>query len=129
MSLIRFTTVFATFLIAACALSTGAAAQNGTKNSAVWPTKPIKLLVGFPGGSTPDMSARTLAEPLSRLLGQPVVVDNRPGASGNIAADLVAKATDDHTFGVVINGNLTSARCSIPSWRSIQRPISASSRC
>ena len=110
MNLIRFTTGFTTVLIAACALSTGSTAQNGTKNAPVWPTKPIKFLVGFPGGSTPDMSARTLAEPLSKLLGQPVVVENRPGASGNIAADLVAKANDDHTFGVVINGNLTSAK-------------------
>jgi tripartite-type tricarboxylate transporter receptor subunit TctC len=75
-----------------------------------WPTRPVKLLVGFPGGSTPDMAARALAEPLARALGQPVVVENRPGASGNIAADQVAKATDDHTLGVVINGNLTSAK-------------------
>ena len=75
-----------------------------------WPTKPIRILVGFPGGSTPDMSARALAEPLSRALGQPVIVENKPGASGNIAADQVAKATDDHTLGVVINGNLTSAK-------------------
>jgi len=110
MSLIRFTTGLATFLIAACAISTVAKAENGIRNAPVWPTKPIKFLVGFPGGSTPDMSARTLAEPLSKLLGQPVVVENRPGASGNIAADLVAKAADDHTFGVVINGNLTSAK-------------------
>ncbi len=75
-----------------------------------WPTRPVRLLVGFPGGSTPDMAARALADPLSRVLGQPVIVENKPGASGNIAADQVAKATDDHTLGVVINGNLTSAR-------------------
>ena len=70
----------------------------------------MRILVGFPGGSTPDMAARTLAEPLSRALGQPVIVENRPGASGNIAADQVAKAGDDHTLGVLINGNLTSAK-------------------
>ncbi len=79
-----------------------------------WPTRPVRLLVGFPGGSTPDMAARTLAEPLSRALGQPVIVDNKPGASGNIAADQVAKASDDHTLGVVINGNLTSASLLYP---------------
>ncbi len=78
--------------------------------SAAWPTRPVRILVGFPGGSTPDMAARTLAEPLSRALGQPVIIENKPGASGNIAADQVAKASDDHTLGVVINGNLTSAK-------------------
>jgi len=82
--------------------------------STVWPTKPVHILVGFPGGSTPDMAARTLAEPLSKALGQPVIIENRPGASGNIAADQVAKATDDHTLGVVINGNLTSAKLLYP---------------
>jgi tripartite-type tricarboxylate transporter receptor subunit TctC len=51
-----------------------------------------------------------LAEAITRAWGATVVVDNRPGAAGNIAADQVAKATDDHTLGVVINGNLTSAR-------------------
>ena len=96
-------------LIAACALPLAAAAQNGT-----WPTKPIRLVVGFPGGSTPDIAARTIAEPLAKALGQPVVVDNKPGASGNIAADQVAKATDDHTIGVVINGNLTSSKMLYP---------------
>ena len=79
-------------------------------SAAAWPTKPVKILVGFPAGSSPDLVARTLAEPLSRALGQPVVVDNRPGAGGNIAADMVAKATDDHTIGVMINGNLTIAK-------------------
>ncbi|WP_372686515.1 Bug family tripartite tricarboxylate transporter substrate binding protein [Castellaniella sp.] len=91
--------------ILACPLA--ATAQN-------WPTQPIKLVVGFGGGSTPDMVARTLAEPLSKELGQPVVVENKPGASGNIAADHVAKATDNHTLGIVINGNLTSSQMLYP---------------
>ena len=101
------------FLIAACALPIGAIAQNTDKNAettSAWPTRTVRIVVGFPGGSSPDMSARTLAEPLSRALGQPVIVENRVGASGNIAADVVAKATDDHTLGIVINGNLTSAK-------------------
>ena len=107
----------ATLFVAACALSLGATAQNSPKKPAslaAWPTKPVKILVGFPGGSTPDMAARTLAEPLSRALGQPVIIENKPGAAGNISADLVAKATDDHTLGVVINGNLTSAKLLFP---------------
>jgi tripartite-type tricarboxylate transporter receptor subunit TctC len=79
-------------------------------NPAAWPTKPVKIVVGFPGGSTPDTAARVLADALAKSLGQTVLVENRPGASGNIAADQVAKATDDHTLGVVINGNLTSAK-------------------
>ncbi len=99
------------FLAAACALATSAWAQAPAGQTAQsWPTRPVRILVGFPGGSTPDMAARTLAEPLSKALGQPVIIENRPGASGNIAADLVAKSKDDHTLGVVINGNLTSAK-------------------
>ena len=84
------------------------AAPAGT--TPAWPTRPVRILVGFPGGSTPDMSARALAEALGHTLGQPVIVENKPGASGNIVADQVAKATDDHTLGVLINGNLTSAK-------------------
>jgi len=75
-----------------------------------WPNRPLHFIVGFSAGSTPDLIARTIAEPLSPLIGQPVVVDNKPGASGNIAADMVAKARDDHTVGVMININLTIAR-------------------
>lgn len=75
-----------------------------------WPNKPLRFVVGFSAGSTPDLIARTIGDPLSQLLGQPVVVENKPGASGNIAADIVAKARDDHTVGVMINLNLTVAR-------------------
>ncbi|MDI1342383.1 tripartite tricarboxylate transporter substrate binding protein [Polaromonas sp.] len=75
-----------------------------------WPTKPIRLLIGFPPGSVQDLSARAIAEPLSKSLGQPVIVENKAGASGTIAADQVAKSTDQHTFGVMNNSQLTIAR-------------------
>ena len=86
-----------------------AAAAAGTV-AVPWPTQPLKILIGFPAGSTPDLAARAISDALSRNLGQPVVVENRPGASGNIVADLVAKSTDNHTIGVLINGNLTVAK-------------------
>jgi tripartite-type tricarboxylate transporter receptor subunit TctC len=104
-------------LMAVAAVSAGALAQKAVQpqaavkpQAALWPTKPLRILVGFPGGSTPDLVARTIAEPLSKALGQPVIVENRPGASGNIAADMVAKSTDNHTIGVMINGNMTIAK-------------------
>ncbi|MDB5928872.1 MAG: receptor [Polaromonas sp.] len=92
------------------AMSPLARAQPSAAAAPPWPTKPVRILVGFPGGSTPDMAARILAESLSKALGQPVIVENKAGASGNIATDQVGKAIDDHTLGVVINGNLTSAK-------------------
>jgi tripartite-type tricarboxylate transporter receptor subunit TctC len=95
------------------ALGMAAAGSNWAqqaKPAGTWPSKPVRILVGFPGGSTPDLVARTIAEPLSRALGQPVIVENKPGAGGNIAADMLAKSTDEHTIGVLINGNMTIAR-------------------
>lgn len=75
-----------------------------------WPSRPVRVLVGFPAGTTPDLSARALADALAPSFGHPVIVENRPGAGGNLAAGEVARATDDHTLGVVINGNLTTAK-------------------
>ena len=75
-----------------------------------WPTQTVRLVVGFPAGSSPDLTARALAEPLSKALGQNVIVENKVGAGGNIAADFVAKSTDGHTLGLMINGNMTIAR-------------------
>ncbi len=69
-------------------LAVGAYAQE-------YPTKPIRMIVGFaPGGGT-DTTARPLAQKLGELLGQQVIVDNRPGAGGNIATEIVAKANPD----------------------------------
>jgi tripartite-type tricarboxylate transporter receptor subunit TctC len=79
-----------------------------------WPAKPVRFVVGYPPGSSPDVQARLIAEPLAKALGQPVVVDNKPGAGGNIGADLIAKAQDDHTIGIVGNGPLTSAKFLYP---------------
>ena len=111
-------TLFALFLIATKAANAWTNLSIDQKlpalQGAPWPTRPVRIVVGFPGGSSPDLTARTLAEPLARALGQSVIIDNKPGAAGNIAADLVAKSTDDHTLGIVINGNLTSAKLLYP---------------
>ncbi|MGR4870322.1 Bug family tripartite tricarboxylate transporter substrate binding protein [Variovorax sp. LARHSF232] len=85
-------------------------ARAQAAQGASWPSKPVRLVVGFGGGSSPDLVARALAESLSKELGQPVIVDNHTGASGNIAAAIVAKSTDQHTLGILINGNMTTAK-------------------
>ena len=75
-----------------------------------WPTRPIRLVVPFPPGSSPDLIARLVAEPLSAALGQPVVIDNKPGAGGNVGTGLVAKAEPDgHTLLFTIQGPLVTA--------------------
>lgn len=70
-----------------------------------YPSKPVKVIVTFPPGSTPDIVGRTLASRLQATMGQPFVVENRAGAGGNIGADAVAKAAPDgYTLLVSTNG-------------------------
>src|SRR5437763_15586706 len=72
-----------------------------------WPTKPVKIVVPFGAGSTPDVVARLIADHLQKKLGQPFIIDNKPGASGTIGTDAVAKAAPDGTtIGVSIGGPL-----------------------
>jgi len=64
-----------------------------------WPTKPIRFIVPYPPGGTSDILARTIGQKLGDALGQTIVVENKPGANGNVGADLVAKAAPDgYTF-------------------------------
>lgn len=72
-----------------------AAAPLAFGQQAAWPAKPVKLIVNFPPGSSPDVVGRAVALPLQEVLKQPVVVENKSGASGNIGADMVAKAEPD----------------------------------
>lgn len=67
--------------------------------TADWPTRPIKIVVGFAAGTPPDIFARLYGDYASRKLGVPVLIDNKPGAAGNLATDAVAKApADGYTF-------------------------------
>lgn len=68
---------------------------GGLASAQDYPTRPVKLLVGFPPGGSTDLAARALADKLGQALGQSVVVENKPGASGNIAADFVARSAPD----------------------------------
>jgi len=89
--------------LAATLLAAGASAQ------ANWPTKPIRMIVPFTAGSVTDIIGRTVAESMSRSLGQPVLIENKPGAGGTIGAAQVAKSEPDgytvliHSSGHALN--------------------------
>ena len=86
----------------------GIAAQPAHAQGAAYPDRPIRLVVGFPPGGATDILARILSQHMPESIGQPVVVDNRGGASGTIAAAMVAKAPPDgYTIMMVPSGPYT----------------------
>ena len=93
-----------------CALTLATTALGSTAALAQWkPERPVKLLVGFAPGGSADIVARELGRKLTEVLGQPVVVDNKPGAGGTIAAAGVASAqADGHTLLLVTSGHAGS---------------------
>ncbi|MES2635631.1 MAG: tripartite tricarboxylate transporter substrate binding protein [Pseudomonadota bacterium] len=73
-----------------------------------WPSKPIRVIVSFPPGGAADQIARAISQPLQEVLGQPVVVENRAGANGNIAGDYVAKSPGDGYTLLMSSGGTVS---------------------
>ena len=97
-----YTRSMALALIAGVCISTSAIAQ-------AFPSKPIRIIASTPPGGTIDLVARLLAQHLPAALGQPAVVENKPGAAGNIAAEFVAKApADGHTLLVTASSHATN---------------------
>ena len=79
-------------------LAAGAALRSGAALAEPWPTRTVKIVIALGPGSTGDVLARLLAERLEKMWKQPVIVENRPGASGAIGTEYVARATDGHTI-------------------------------
>lgn len=94
-------------------LAAGAAASPAVSRIAraqTYPTRPVRLVVGFPPGQTADLIARLMGQWLTERLGQPVVIDNRPGASSNIATELAVRSpADGYTLLSVNSSNLINA--------------------
>jgi len=90
-------------------LAAGAAALpavSGIARAQAYPSRPVRIIVGFPAGGPSDLLARLIGQWLSDRLGQPFIIENRPGASGNIGTEAVIRApADGHTLLLVVPGN------------------------
>ena len=91
-------------------LGSAAASAAAPLFAQAWPARPIRLILPFGPGSATDTLARTISEPLSRALKQPIVIEHKPGANTTIATGLVTKAAPDgYTFGLLTNSGLAAS--------------------
>jgi len=95
-------------VLLALALAAGALLPAAHAQTAAWPTKPVRVIVNFPPGGAADQLARAIGVPLAEALGQPVVVENRSGANGNIGGEAVAKAPADGYTLLMSSGGMVS---------------------
>ena len=94
--------------VLASSVALGLAASGVHAQAPAWPAKPIRIIVPYPPGGSSDIIARAISQPLSEALKQPVIVENKPGANGNLGADFVAKSAPDG-YTILIGTNSTNA--------------------
>jgi tripartite-type tricarboxylate transporter receptor subunit TctC len=104
--------LFAGRIAVAAAVVLTIAAVSATAQDA-WPSRPIRIMVGFGAGGGTDVATRIVAEPLGEVLGQRIIVENKPGAGGTIAGDIVAKGTKDGYNALMISTGHTVAAAMI----------------
>ena len=105
------------FLRSLLALAAGGLLSSTLLAADAWPSKPIRLVVPYPPGGSSDIIARTIGEALARRVGQPVVIDNRPGANGNIGMAEVQRAPPDGLtvlFAAIGSGIVAIACVALP---------------
>lgn len=98
-------------------LALTAVAPRLLRAQSAWPDGTVRMVVPFPGGSTPDLVARIVAGHFQSVFGRPFVPENRPGAGGTTGTGEVATASDGRTLGVTINGPITTAKSLYPKLR------------
>ncbi len=106
----RYSSVRRRLSLSIIGLAASLLAVPAWSQAAEWPTRPIHMIVPFPPGSSPDTLARMIADPMAQKLGQPVVVENKAGAGGNIGTRQAAQAKPDgYTILLTINGPIVTA--------------------